>query len=196
MEYLEVNPYWNVPVKIARNELLPKIRENPNYLAEHDYDLLSGWSGDAVPIDPSSVDWSTVSASNFSYKLRQRPGEGNALGRIKFMFPNRFDVYLHDTPSRGLFARETRTFSHGCMRVGDPMGFAAVVLANEPAWDMAKVEAIVASGVRTIIPLSEHLPVHVAYITAFVNKDGTVHFRRDIYGRDAALAKALFGPET
>jgi len=194
MEYLEINPYWNVPPKIARNELLPKIRENPGYIAEQNFELLSGWSGDDVPVDPMSIDWSTVSASDFSYKLRQRPGQGNALGRVKFMFPNRFDVYLHDTPSRGLFARETRTFSHGCIRVGDPVGLAGVVLAGEPGWDLARFEAVVASGERTIVPLTKHLPVHIAYITAFVNKDGEVNFRRDIYGRDKSLAAALFGP--
>ena len=194
LEYLEINPYWNVPPKIARNELLPKIKENPGYLAEQNFELLSGWSGDDVPVDPMTIDWSTVSASDFSYKLRQRPGQGNALGRVKFMFPNRFDVYLHDTPSRGLFARETRTFSHGCMRVGDPAGLAAVVLAGEPGWDLARFEAVVASGERTIVPLTKHLPIHIAYITAFVNKDGEVNFRRDIYGRDKSLAAALFGP--
>jgi murein L,D-transpeptidase YcbB/YkuD len=194
IEYLEINPYWNVPPKIARNELLPKIQENPGYLAEQNFELLSGWSGDDVPVDPTSIDWSTVSAADFSYKLRQRPGQGNALGRVKFMFPNRFDVYLHDTPSHGLFARETRTFSHGCMRVGDPVGLAAVVLEGEPGWDLARFEAVVASGERTIVPLTKHLPIHIAYITAFVNKDGTVNFRRDIYGRDKSLAAALFGP--
>ena len=194
MEYLEINPYWNVPPKIARNELLPKIKENPDYLAEQNFELLSGWSGDDVPVDPMSIDWSTVTAADFAYKLRQRPGGGNALGKVKFMFPNRFDVYLHDTPSRGLFARETRTFSHGCMRVGDPVGLAAVVLEGEPGWDAARFDAVVASGERTIVPLTTHLPVHIAYITAFVNKDGTVNFRRDIYGRDKSLAAALFGP--
>jgi murein L,D-transpeptidase YcbB/YkuD len=194
MEYLEFNPYWNVPPKIARNELLPKIKENPGYIAEQNFELLSGWSGDDVPVDPMTIDWSTVSASDFSYKLRQLPGDGNALGRVKFMFPNRFDVYLHDTPSHGLFARETRTFSHGCVRVGDPLGLAAVVLAGEPGWDTARIDAVVASGERTIVPLTKHLPVHIAYITAFVNKDGVVNFRRDIYGRDKSLAAALFGP--
>jgi murein L,D-transpeptidase YcbB/YkuD len=194
MEYLEFNPYWNVPPKIARNELLPKIQENPGYIAEQNFELLSGWSGDDVPVDPMTIDWSTVSASDFSYKLRQRPGVGNALGRVKFMFPNRFDVYLHDTPSHGLFARETRTFSHGCLRVGDPLGLALVVLAGEPGWDAARIDAVVASSERTIVPLAKHLPVHIAYITAFVNKDGVVNFRRDIYGRDKSLAAALFGP--
>jgi L,D-transpeptidase YcbB len=196
MEYLEFNPYWNVPTKIARNELLPKIKEDPGYLAANNFEVLSGWSGEAVSLNPYSIDWSSVSAGNFVYKLRQRPGEGNALGRIKFMFPNRFDVYLHDTPSRGLFAREVRAFSHGCMRVGDPLGFAEIVLAAESGWDRARIDSVVASGQRTIVPLEHHLPVHVAYITAFVNKDGTVHFRRDVYGHDVSLGLMLFGPET
>jgi murein L,D-transpeptidase YcbB/YkuD len=196
MEYLEFNPFWNVPPRIARNELLPKIKEDPGYLIANNFELLSGWSGDASVVDPYAVNWGAMSAGDFAYKLRQRPGEGNALGRVKFMFPNQFDVYLHDTPARGLFAREVRAFSHGCMRVGDPLGFAEVVLAGEPGWDRARIDRIVASGERTIVPLAHHLPVHIAYITAFVNKDGSVHFRRDVYGRDRSLAQALFGPET
>jgi murein L,D-transpeptidase YcbB/YkuD len=196
MEYLEFNPFWNVPPRIARNELLPKIKEDPGYLIANNFELLSGWSGEASVVDPYAIDWSAMSAGDFAYKLRQRPGEGNALGRVKFMFPNQFDVYLHDTPARGLFAREVRAFSHGCMRVGDPLGLAEVVLAGEPGWDRARIDTIVASGKRTIVPLAHHLPVHVAYITAFVNKDGSVHFRRDVYGRDLSLAQALFGPET
>ncbi|MEX1108930.1 MAG: L,D-transpeptidase family protein, partial [Dongiaceae bacterium] len=195
MEYLEFNPYWNVPPRIARNELLPKIKENPGYLTSNNFELLSGWSDDAGPIDPYAIDWVNMSSSDFVYKLRQGPGEGNALGRVKFMFPNQFDVYLHDTPARGLFAREVRAFSHGCMRVGDPLGLAEIVLAGEPGWDRTRIDAVVASGTRTIVPLQTRLPVHVAYITAFVNKDGSVHFRRDVYGRDATLARALFGPE-
>lgn len=196
MEYLEFNPYWNVPPKIARNELLPKIKENPGYIVANNFELLSGWSDSSVPIDPMAIDWSTISAASFSFKLRQKPGVDNALGRVKFMFPNRFDVYLHDTPSRSLFTRETRTFSHGCVRVGDPLGLALVVLASQPGWDAARIDAVVASGTRTIVPLTNRLPVHIAYITAFVNKDGSVHFRRDIYKRDEALARALFGPSS
>ena len=196
LEYLEFNPFWNVPPRIARNELLPKIKEDPGYLIANNFELLSGWSGEASVVDPSAIDWAAMSAGDFTYKLRQRPGEGNALGRVKFMFPNQFDVYLHDTPARGLFAREVRAFSHGCMRVGDPLGLVEVVLAGEPGWDRARIDTIVASGERTIVPLAQHLPVHIAYITAFVNKDGSVHFRRDVYGRDLSLAQALFGPET
>jgi len=195
MEYLEFNPYWNVPPRIARNELLPKIKEDPGYLVSNNFELLSGWSDDAATIDPYAIDWVNMSSGDFVYKIRQRPGDGNALGRVKFMFPNQFDVYLHDTPARGLFAREVRAFSHGCMRVGDALGFAEIVLAREPGWDRARIDALVASGARTIVPLQTRLPVHVAYITAFVNKDGSVHFRRDVYGRDHTLARALFGPE-
>jgi murein L,D-transpeptidase YcbB/YkuD len=194
MEYLEINPYWNVPPSIARGELLPKIKENPGYLAEHQFELLSDWSGGAAVVDPNGVDWSRMNAGNFNLKIRQRPGEGNALGRVKFMFPNEYDVYLHDTPARGLFSRETRTFSHGCVRVGDPIGLADVVLSNESGWTHERLMAVITSGERTIVPLRHRLPVHIAYMTAWVNKDGTVNFRRDIYGRDATLSGALFGP--
>ncbi len=120
MTYLEINPYWNVPPSIARNELLPKIKADPGYLAANNFELLSDWSDSARVLDPHSIDWSAVTPERFTYKLRQGPGAGNALGHIKFMFPNQFNIYLHDTPARGLFARDVRDFSHGCIRVQDP----------------------------------------------------------------------------
>lgn len=193
MTYVEINPYWNVPPSIAREELLPKIRRDPAYLQKHNYVLFSDWSAAASVIDPLTVDWSQVNGSNFPYKIRQDSGEGNALGRIKFMFPNRFNIYLHDTPAKSLFSRTERAFSHGCIRVQDPPLLAEMVLATTPGWDRARIDAAIASGERTIVTLAEPLPVHITYLTSWVNKDGSVHFRNDIYGRDADLARALLG---
>jgi len=193
MTYLEINPYWNVPPSIARKEILPKVRKDVAYLAENNMKVLSDWGANATPLDPAKINWATMSASNFSYKFRQDPGPENALGRVKFMFPNQFNVYLHDTPSRSLFQRAVRSFSHGCIRVEKPLELAGVVLGLEgPAgWDQAAVQGAVDSRERQIVRLERPLPVHITYLTAWVNKDGSVHFRDDIYGRDGHLAAAL-----
>ena len=193
MTYVVINPYWHVPPSIARNELLPKIQDDPGYLAANDFELLSDWSEGATLLDPLAIDWSAVSAEAFPYKLREKPGPGNALGRIKFMFPNRFNVYMHDTPARALFEKTVRSFSHGCIRVERPEEFGAVVLGRQPGWSLDRIEAAIASGERRIVTLAAPLPVHITYLTAWVNKDGSVHFRDDVYGRDALLAEALLG---
>jgi len=194
MTYVEINPYWNVPSSIARNELLPKIKEDPGYLAANDFELLSDWSDSAAALDPAAIDWQRVSSDDFAYRIRQRPGPGNALGHIKFMFPNQFNVYLHDTPAKTLFDQVERSFSHGCIRVEGPNEFGAVVLADQDGWSLDRIYAAIKSGERTIVTLEQPLPVHIAYLTAWVNKDGTVHFRNDVYGRDEILAAALLGP--
>jgi murein L,D-transpeptidase YcbB/YkuD len=193
MTYVEINPYWNVPPSIARAELLPKIKQDVGYLEKNNYVLFSDWSSGARVVDPQSVDWSQVSGSSFPYKIRQDSGDGNALGRVKFMFPNRFNIYLHDTPAKSLFSRPERTFSHGCIRVQDPPLLAEYVLKSSEGWDRQRIEAAIASGERTIVTLSEPLPVHISYLTSWVNKDGSVHFRNDVYERDSTLAKALLG---
>ena len=194
MTYVVVNPYWNVTPSIARNELLPKIKKDPGYLAEHNYELLSDWSEGAVPLDPGSIDWSTVSKSSFGFKIRQRPGEGNALGRVKFMFPNSHNIYMHDTPAKSLFNKYQRTFSHGCIRVHQPREFAEVVLAGL-GWSREKIDAAIASERSQVVSLDKPLPVHITYLTAWTNKDGTVNFRDDVYGRDKILKSALLGPD-
>lgn len=193
MTYLVMNPYWNVPPSIARKELLPKIKQNASYLAEHNFTLFSDWSSGARVVDPLIVDWAAVNRNNFPYKLRQGSGDGNALGRVKFMFPNRFNIYLHDTPAKALFGKDERTFSHGCIRVSDPPGLAEAVLTQTGDWPLQRINETIESGERRIVTLKEPLPVHISYLTSWVNKDGSVHFRKDVYGRDAKLAEALLG---
>ena len=139
------------------------------------------------------IDWSTVTPQSFGYKLRQGPGDGNALGRFKFMFPNRFSVYLHDTPARSLFQRAQRSFSSGCIRVQDPELLAEILLSDMPDWTLDRINATVVEGRNTVVSLPEPVPVHLSYLTAWVNKDGSVHFRSDIYDRDVELADALMG---
>lgn len=194
MTYVVLNPYWNITPTIARNEILPKLRKDASYLQQHDITVLSGWSDGATPVDPSTIDWSQVSGRNFPYKLRQNPGDHNALGRIKFMFPNPYNIYLHDTPSRELFKRSVRSFSHGCIRVQNPVDLGAVLLAAD-GWSKERLESVIASGEQKVITLSRPIPVHLTYLTAWVNKDGSVHFRDDIYGRDQRLAAVLLPDE-
>jgi murein L,D-transpeptidase YcbB/YkuD len=184
MAYLVVNPYWNVPASIANKEYLPKLRRDPGYLKRQNIRII-GASGE---INPYSVNWNAV--SRIPYRLRQDTGARNALGRIKFIFPNKFNVYIHDTPSKSLFARDTRYFSHGCMRVQYPVKLAETLLKPQ-GWSAQGIKQQIASGKRRIIKLKSKIPVHVTYLTSWVNKDGSVNFRKDVYRRDQNLIKAL-----
>ncbi len=184
MEYLVINPYWNVPPSIANKEYLPKLRRDPGYLQRQNIRILSS-SGE---VNPYSVNWNSI--SRIPYRLRQDSGGRNALGRLKFIFPNKYNVYIHDTPSKSLFNRDTRYFSHGCMRVQYPVKLAAVLLKPQ-GWSEQRIRNQIASGKRRIVRLKTKIPVHVTYLTSWVNKDGTVNFRKDVYGRDKRLMKAL-----
>jgi len=190
LRYLVFNPDWNVPPSIARKDLFPKIRKDPTYLAAHDYQLLSDWSAEARELDPLQIDWSAVS-SRFPYKLRQRPGPENALGRVKFMLPNSYNVYLHDTPSRDLFQKTVRSFSSGCVRVAKPIELAQYLLSQSPGWDAGRIQASIERGVTIQVNLPLPIPVYFTYFTAWVDSRGTVQFRDDIYRRDSALYTAL-----
>ncbi|WP_417767160.1 L,D-transpeptidase family protein [Stappia sp.] len=184
MDHVIVNPYWNVPYSIASQELLPSIAADPSYLARRNYEVVAG----GRVINAGAVDWSSVNLR--SVRIRQRPGGGNALGQIKFMFPNRHSVYLHDTPSKSLFARPSRAFSHGCVRVQDPFDFADALLQLDPNWNAAKLKAMV-GGSEKRVDLTKSVPVHLAYFTAFVDEAGKLQRRPDIYGHNAVLTKAL-----
>ncbi|MGI9481979.1 MAG: L,D-transpeptidase family protein [Hyphomicrobiales bacterium] len=185
MRYVVFNPYWNVPTSIANKEYLPKLRQNPGALNGQKIRLLAS-SG--AQVDPYSVDWRSV--SRVPYRLRQDSGPGNALGQIKFMFPNKFNIYIHDTPSKSLFAKEIRYFSHGCIRVQNPDELADVLLRRQ-GWSKSSVDAQIGSMQRRIVNLKKRIPVHISYLTSWVNKDGSIHFRRDVYGRDKKLAKFM-----
>jgi murein L,D-transpeptidase YcbB/YkuD len=189
IEYLEFNPYWNVPHSIAVREELPKLRENAAARAARGFEAVV--NGKAV--DLTAIDWTRVSATNFSLQLRQKPGPDNALGRVKFMFPNRFNVYLHDTPAHSLFARAQRAFSHGCIRLARPIDLAGQVLAVVPGWPRSRIDDVLQGKQRTVVRLPKALPVHLTYATVWLGQDGVVQFRPDIYGRDAKLEKALIG---
>ncbi|MFO7497629.1 MAG: L,D-transpeptidase family protein [Desulfobacterales bacterium] len=191
MRYLEINPYWNVPHSITVAEFLPKIRRDPGYLAANRFELLSDWRPESTVIDPANVNWNATREDRFPGRLRQLPGPWNALGRIKFMFPNPFNVYLHDTPGRNLFYRQQRALSHGCIRLEKPLELAAFVLEGTPGWDLAAVRAAVDSGARQTVRPVKGCMVHLLYWTAWVDADGTMNFREDIYERDGVLWAAL-----
>lgn len=191
MRYVELNPYWNVPKSIAAEEMLPKIRKDPTYLERHHYELLATSGDRTARVDPTSIDWQRVRPENFPGRIRQLPGPWNALGRIKFVLPNRFSVYLHDTPDRHLFQRPHRALSHGCIRLEKPLDLALFVLQDDPKWTRESLEKRIASGKHSMIPLLKPCTVHLLYITAWVSEDGTVHFRQDIYDRDKLLVGAL-----
>lgn len=183
-----VNPYWNVPSSIAKEELLPKIAADPGYLARKDFQVLAGWN-DNTEIDPAQVDWKTLAAEHrFPYRLRKRPGATNDLGRVKILFPNQHAVYLHDTPAKGLFQRRVRTFSHGCMRVEKPVELAALLLGRDPQ----DLQRLIESGENTVLPLPRKVPVHVTYLTAWAEPGETgIQFRPDIYDRDPPLMQMM-----
>jgi murein L,D-transpeptidase YcbB/YkuD len=189
MRYLDFNPTWTIPPGILRRSTLPAIRKDPSYLQRSNMTVLTT-SGQVV--DPSTIDWATTT-KGFPYMIRQEPGPDNALGRVKFMFPNTYMVYLHDTPSRGLFARSERTFSSGCIRVQNPFELAELLL-DDQGWDRARIDQVVASRKTTRVNLKEPMPVLLLYWTAEVEHDGAVHFRKDVYNRDAAIITGLDEP--
>lgn len=191
MTYLVLAPYWHVPPRIAAVDKLPEIRKNPGYLASMKMTLFDQATNE--PVDPSSLDWNAITGAelNRRFRLRQDPGPLNALGNVKFMFPNRHNVYLHDTPSRELFGRTTRAFSSGCIRVEKPLDLADYLLAGDPRWSPGRIRAVVAAGQETTVWLERPVPVHILYWTAFAGDDGGVDFRPDLYGRDRAVRRAL-----
>lgn len=188
MRYVQFGPYWNVPTSIARNEILPKARADRGYLTQNDYEVVRGWGDDAPVVDPWRLSDAALSSSR--YRIRQRPGPQNALGRVKFMFPNDYHVYLHDTPAQALFDQRVRAASHGCVRVADPAALAEFVLAGRPAWTAPRIRETLAAGDRVRVNLPRAIPVYLIYLTAF-EQDGELAFRPDRYDRDAPLVRTL-----
>jgi murein L,D-transpeptidase YcbB/YkuD len=191
MTYLVINPSWNVPDSIARKEILVKIKNDPHYLAEQNIKVLRGRGPHEEEIDPETIDWSVITPDSLMYRFRQDPGPLNPLGRIKFMFPNQFNVYLHDTPSKRLFSENVRTFSHGCTRIEKPLELGEYVLQNAPGWTRGKLLAAMEKGTEQNVLVPHPLNVHFLYLTAWVDEAGTLQFRNDIYGRDKRLDEAL-----
>lgn len=185
---IEFNPVWYVPTSIQSKELLPKIQEDATYIASQNFRVFDTATGQHV--DPATVNWHSDDAKRGRYKLRQSPGSGNALGAVKFLFPNPHDVYLHGTNKPSLFAKQMRALSHGCVRLPDAPGFAEAILTTDPAWSRERIDAILQKGTNRSVTLEKPLPVHLVYQTAWI-ADGEIQFRSDIYNRDKRIAEEM-----
>jgi len=166
-------PYWNVPSSIVKNEILPDINKNSNYLASQNMEITGNEGG--LPV------------------IRQKPGGKNALGKVKFLFPNSFNIYFHDTPSKSLFEKDKRAYSHGCIRLKEPVKLAEYVLRNQPEWTSEKIEEAMSKNEQRFVKVKDPIPVVITYYTAWVDENGQMNFRDDIYGHDGKLAGKMFG---
>lgn len=188
IQYIIINPTWTLPYSIATHETLPKLKKDPSYLSAKHMEIMDR-SGNVLNYD--NIDFSQYSAGNFPFIIRQKAGPWNALGQVKFIFPNKYSVYLHDTPSRGLFNRQDRAFSHGCIRTESKWELLMSLMDNPEVWNMDKVNGILDSGKTTRINLPEPINIYLMYWTSRVDQENTLYFMKDVYKRDAAVLKAL-----
>ena len=186
MEHMVINPSWFVPRSIATKEYLPQLQANPNAVSHL---VITDVRGQRI--DRSAVDFASYTTRNFPFDMRQPPSRSNALGLVKFMFPNKYNIYLHDTPQKHLFAREVRAYSHGCIRLADPFDFAYALLARQEDDPQAYFQSVLRTGVETKVELDQPVPVHLIYRTAQTDEKGRIEYRRDVYGRDAKIWAAL-----
>ena len=189
---LVLNPYWHIPKSIASNEIIPRLIHDPGYLKKNNMKVLSKVDNQTQLINPEAIDWTSIDLADNALRIRQEPGKSNSLGRIKFIFPNAYNVYLHDTPSRNLFAQNQRAYSHGCIRVEDPFGLAEVLLANDNTWSMDDLNHYLSRNRTKTVKLTKTIPIHITYMTAWVDDQGIVNFRPDIYKRDSQFATSLY----
>ncbi|HKM97284.1 MAG TPA: L,D-transpeptidase [Buttiauxella sp.] len=178
-----VNPPWNVPPTLARNDILPKVHQDPGYLDKHGYSVLRGWSNNAESIDPWGVDWGTITASNLPFRFQQKPGAQNSLGRYKFNMPSSEAIYLHDTPNHNLFQKDARALSSGCVRVNKASELANMLL-QDAGWNDARISSQLKDGSTKYVNIRQTIPVNLYYLTAFVGDDGRTQYRTDIYNYD------------
>lgn len=188
IEMIVFNPYWNIPLNILRSEILPEVKKHKKYLKEKNMEVVD--SKGAV-IDPKDIDWDKYTNS-FPYIIRELPGPENSLGKVKFLFPNPYDIYMHDSPARSLFSETDRMFSHGCIRISEPERFAAHLLRDHPAWPPEKIRKAMEGDTEIYVKLRKKVPVFIAYFTAWVDRNGRICFGRDIYGHDEAMRRLLF----
>jgi murein L,D-transpeptidase YcbB/YkuD len=184
------NPEWNAPSKIASNDEVRRARADPSFLSSHGFHI---YDSGGMEVEPESIDWHSVGPGNFPYRLVQQPGPENALGPVKLDFPNAESVYLHGTNQRELFAKQDRYLSSGCMRMQQPVDMAAFLLSDDPNWQRAHIDQVIEGGKTTLVPLKTQMPVHVVYMTAWVDEDGVPQFRKDFYKYDdyAAIPQSL-----
>ena len=192
VELIVLNPYWNVPTSIIQKEMIPKLLRNPNAMKKKGIEIRSGWGKDAKIVNPSSVNWAAYRyTKRVPYRFAQVPGYKNALGKIKFLFPNRFSVYMHDTPTKNLFKRNVRAFSHGCVRLQKPRELLKTFASIDKSIDLEKAFEILKGKKNTTIRLSKKIPVDIVYLTAFIDYDGNLQFRNDVYCYDKMQLKSF-----
>jgi murein L,D-transpeptidase YcbB/YkuD len=184
METVVFNPYWGVPASIILNEMLPEIFRDPSYMDREGYEV-TDLNGQVI--SSYNVDWYNLNRKNLPIGVRQPPGPANALGELKFLFPNEHAIYMHDTPSKPLFAKPMRAYSHGCVRVENPRHFAEIVLG----WDQERIDSTLAANRDYSVPVEQKIDVHITYFTAWPDDNGTVRYFDDVYGRDALLDRAV-----
>ena len=192
IQYLMFSPYWNVPNSIVEQDIKPKLQRDLGWLERNNMEMVTTFGPNARRVPVSRVNWNTMTRYNFKYRIRQRPGPNNSLGRVKFMFPNEYSVYLHDTPADHLFSESERDFSHGCVRVERPADLATYLLQDKSGWDRNRVTGAMNAGKQQRVNLEKNVPVYLVYFTAWVDENGTVNFRDDLYEHDEALARQLF----
>ncbi len=192
VEYIVLNPYWNVPTSIIQKEFVPKLIKNSNAMKKQDIEIRDGWGKNAELIDPSTIDWHNYGeGTHMPFRFAQVPGNKNALGKVKFLFPNKFAVYMHDTPSKSLFGKNKRAFSHGCIRLQKPRELLKTFSTFNSNIDFGKSQEILKGKKKTRMNLKERVPVDVIYLTAWVDYDGVLQFRNDIYNYDKMQLKSF-----
>lgn len=188
MTFMVLNPDWTIPPTILKNDVIPAVLKNQKYLSHKNMKVLTR---DGKEVDPSTVDWQKAASGSFPYMIRQNPGKDNALGKVKFMFPNQYNVYIHDTPNRELFSQTERIFSSGCIRINRPIEFAKILVEGHKNITASDIDKILQQTVPRTVRFENAIPVHIVYLTTWADDEGTVYFRRDIYDRDIALLAAL-----
>jgi len=188
IDYMEINPTWKVPPRIAKEKFLPKLQKDAKFIAKNRLKIYDSWGKEANEVNPEKIDWNKYNENWLPYKFVQQPGKSNSMGLVKFMFPNKYRIYLHDTPQKKLFKSYVRTFSSGCIRVSQPFTLANKILEKEESWSGEKVESFLNDGETKVIRVSQPLPVYLMYWTAWVDESGKVNFRNDVYQRNRQIA--------
>ena len=193
VSYIVLNPYWLIPDSIVQKEMIPNMLKNPQYLEQRGYEVRRDYTLSHPPIDTSKIDWASVmrNGQTKKYKFMQPPGPRNALGKIKFKFPNKFAVYLHDTPTKKLFKKGFRAFSHGCIRIAEPKALLATFAKHERSVNYNRAKRILRGKTKTQLNLESPVPVHILYLTARIKRDGLLHYFSDVYGYDAKQTRSI-----
>ena len=196
MRGFQTNPFWTVPQSISGEEYLPLLRRDPNALAAGGFRIFASWSDNDSELDPATVDWSAIHPKAFPYRIRQEPGASNALGYIFFPFANKYGIYMHDTANRWLFTEGSRNFSHGCIRLQNPLDFVEKVFKGRSGFDKERVRSVIAAAEQAHYSFPDPVALHVTYRTVSTTADGTATFRDDVYGRDRRVVRAMDKPRT